>query len=225
MTKTGEIDLTTYGVGDDNPDPSGMVIRDNKLYVALNQMVGGYFAAPDRKKSDVVIINTDTDEVEKMITEESTDMSQPARPPDCNQIFIDENNDIYIFCLGAFGAVPGHKAGILRIKDGETEFDNSYNFILSDAVITGEDNKMDYAQFVQYGGNGKIYALVNIPAYYSNPVNYITDRTAIAVEINLAAKTIKKLDLPRSNSYGGVGKYNNKIVFGLATDTENGFFT
>ena len=224
MTKTGEIDLTSYGVGDENPDPSGMIIRGNKLYVALNQMVGGFFPAPDRKKSDIVIINTDTDKVEKMITEENSDISTPVRPPDCKSIFIDENNDIYIMCLGAWGAVPGHKAGILRIKDGKTEFDNSYNFNLSDAVITGETNKMDYAQFVQYGGDGKLYALVNIPAYYSNPPNYVEDRTGIAVEIDLAAKTMKKLDLPRGNSYSCVGKYNNKIIFGLATDTENGFF-
>jgi len=224
MTKKGEIDLSAYAVGDSNPDPGQMVIRGNKLYVALNQMVGGFFPAPTRNKSDVVIINTDTNEVEKMITEESSGMSQPTRPIDAKQMFVDENNDIYIFCIGGFGFIPGHKAGILRIKNGETEFDDTYNYVLSDAIIGGESNKMDWVQWVQYTGNGKLYAQVNISAYFSSPPNFVTDRTVICVEIDLYNKSVKKLDFPRGNSYGSVGLYKDKIVFGLATDSENGFF-
>ena len=225
MTKTGEIDLKSYAVGDDNPDPSQMIIRDGKLFVTLHQMVGGYFPAPDRKKSDVLIINTETDVVEKMITEETSGISQPSRIVDCKQIFMDENKDIYIVCMGAFGAVPGHKMGVLRIKNGETEFDNSYNFNMSDATISGESNKSNMPSMVQYGGNGKLYALLNIPAYMSNPPNYVADKNCIAVEIDLYAKTIKKLDLPKGNMYGGVGIYNDKIIFGISSDTENGFYT
>lgn len=225
MTKTGEIDITDYGVGDDNPDATQMIIRNGKLYVALNQMVGGYFPAPDRAKSDVLVINTETDVVEKMITEEASGISQPARPVDSKQIFMDENKDIYMVCQGGFGAVPGHKAGILRIKNGETEFDDSYSFNLTDAAITGESNIANTFLLVQYAGNGKLYAHAVIPAYWSNPPSYLEDRVCIAVEIDIYAKTIKKLDLPRSNSYGSVGIYDDKILFGLGTDSENGFFT
>ncbi|MGD8782522.1 MAG: hypothetical protein PVH88_26645 [Ignavibacteria bacterium] len=225
MEKTGEIDITEYGVGDDNPDANQMVIRDDKLYVALSQMVGGYYASPDRAKVDVLIINTETDTVEKMITEESTGMSQPTRPTETNQIFIDENNDIYIVCQGGFGAVAGHKCGILRIKDGETEFDAGYSINITDAAITGENNNASALFYVQYGGNGKLYGHAAVFAYYSNPPSYIEDRTCVPVEVDLSAGTITALDLPRSNSYGSTGIYNDKIVFGLATDSDNGFFT
>ncbi len=225
MTKTGEIDISAYAVGDGCPDPSQMVIRDGKLYVALNQMVGGYYAATDRAKSDVLIINTATDEVEKMITEETTGMSQATRPIDCKQIFVDENNDIYLITMGAFGAQPGHKAGILRINSGETVFDDSYNFVLNDAAIEGESNFSNMFCFVQYAGGGKLYATLIIPAYWGNPVSYLEDRVCIAAEIDLYTKTIKKLGLPRSNSYNSVGIYNNKIMFGLTTDNDNGFYT
>ncbi len=50
-------------------------------------------------------------------------------------------------------------------------------------------------------------------------------KPAFPVEIDLYAKTVKALDLPKSNSYGSTGLYNEKILFGLATDSENGFFT
>lgn len=225
MTKTGEIDLTSYGVGDENPDPSQMIIRDNKLYVALNQMVGGYFPAPDRPYSDVLIINTETNQVEKMITESTAGFSQPTRPVDSKQIFMDENNDIYMVCTGAFGFVPGHKSGILRIKNGETEFDNSYQFSIPDANITGESNTLGFLHYVQYAGSGKLYATADIPAYYSNPYDYIKDKSVISVEIDLYAKTIKKLDFPKGNGFGSIGIYKDNIVFGIASESENGFFT
>lgn len=41
MKETGRIDLSPYGVGDGNPDPAMMLIRDGLLYVGLNQIVGG----------------------------------------------------------------------------------------------------------------------------------------------------------------------------------------
>lgn len=226
MQLVKEIDISSYGVGDQNPDPSSMLIRDNLLFVPLSQMVGGYFPAADRPYSDVLIIDIDKNEVLKMITESTSGISTPTRPVDQNSIFMDENKDIYIVGLGAWGALPGHKSGILRIKAGETEFDNSYQFVFNSTAITGETNPLDYVHAVKYAGNNKLYGTANIPAYYGNPVNYITDRTVVPVEIDLAAKTIKKLDLPYSNNFGvAVSEYEGQIVFGLATTSSNGFYT
>lgn len=225
MTKTGEIDITAYGVGDENPDAQQMIIRDGKLYVALAQAVGGYYAAQDRPKADVLIINTATNAVEKMITEESSGMSQPTRPMETNQIFMDENNDIYIICNAGFGATPGHKVGILRIKNGETEFDSGYNFNLTDATITGESNIPSAFFFAQYAGSGKLYGQIPFGAYFNNPPSFTEDRICVAVEVDLYAKTVRTLGLPRSNGFGTCGIYNDKVVFGLATDNDNGFFT
>ena len=225
MTKTGEIDLTSYGVGDQNPDPAQLLIRDNKLYVALNQMVGGYYSAQNRPYTDLVIVDTETNKVEKMITQNTAGFSQPTRPFDDKQMFMDENKDIYIVCASGFGFVVGHKAGILRIKNGETELDANYAFNLGDTDITGESNSLSWLPYVQYGGNGKLYGQADIPAYYSNPPNFIEDKSVIPVEIDLYAQTIKKLDLPRSNNYGSVGIYNDKIIFGLSSINESGFYT
>lgn len=225
MEKVTEIDLSAFGVGDQNPDPSAMILRDNLLFVALSQMVGGYYPDPARPYSDVAIIDITTNQVVKMITEKTSGMSTPTRPADPYSIFMDEDKNIYIVCIGAFGALPGHNSGILRIKAGETEFDESYKFVFNSTSISGETNLLDYVHAVKYAGNNKLYGTANIPAYYGNPVNFIADRTVCPVEIDLSAKTITKLGLPYSNSYGvSVGIYNNQIIFGLATTSANGYY-
>ncbi|MCG6190273.1 hypothetical protein [Maribellus maritimus] len=219
-----EIDLSSYGAGDQNPDPSSMLIRDNLLFVGLIQMVGGYYPAPERPYSDILIINTDDNEIVKMITQSTAGISYPTRAIDPFSIFMDENNDIYIVGLGCFGAM--HNSGVLRIKAGETEFDDSYQFIFNTTAIEGESNPTDYMHAVNYYGNGKMYATADIPAYYSDPMNYIEDRAVVPVEIDLNARTIKALGFPRSNAFGvSVGIFEDQVVFGLATESSNGFFT
>ncbi|MFA8436716.1 MAG: hypothetical protein ACEPOZ_19570 [Marinifilaceae bacterium] len=229
LAKLGEIDIKKYGVGDENPDPAMMIIRGKYLYVGLNQLLGGYYPAPDRACSDVLIIDTEKDEVVKMITESASGISMPTKPEaDCKSIFMDENKDIYVVGIAGFGAVPGHKSGILRIRNGATDFDSDYQFVLTGAAIEGEEYVLDYLCAVQYAGKGKLYAAANVPAYYKNPdsPDYIKDRTIIAVEIDLNAKTIKKLDIPRSNTYGAsVSLYKDDIVFGFSTTEDNGYFT
>lgn len=226
MEEIAVIDITSYGVGDQNPEPSSMLIRDNLLFVGLIQMVGGYFPALERPYSDVLIIDTETNQVLKMITESTSGISTPTRPVDPNSIFMDESKNIYVVGLGAWGSLPGHKSGILRIKAGETEFDQDYAFVFNTTTITGETNLLDYVHAVKYYGNNKLYGTANIPAYYGDPINFITDRTVIPVEIDLVAQTIKKLDFPYSNSFGvSVGVYENDVVFGLATNSANGYYT
>ena len=47
----------------------------------------------------------------------------------------------------------------------------------------------------------------------------------VSLEIDIRKKTIKKLDIPRGNIYAtAVGKYGKSVLFGLATDTGNGFY-
>ena len=61
MVQKGEIDLSSLGVSDNNPDPSAMLLRDGLLYVGLSQMVGGWVPPQDRPYSDIAIIDTQTD--------------------------------------------------------------------------------------------------------------------------------------------------------------------
>jgi len=225
LTKIKEIDISSYGVDDKNPDPSSMLIRNNHLFVTLQQMVGGFFPKPNRPFSDVIIIDTDKNEVLKMITHKSNKISCPSRPIDPHSIFMDEQKDIYIVCVGAWGRIPGHNAGILRIKAGQTEFDKNYNFVFNTTNVSGESNAVDYIHSVRYAGNGKMYGTANFPAYYSKTPNYLKDRTVVPAVIDLAAKTISTLGMSYSNNFGvSVGTYKDKIVFGLATKESNGFF-
>lgn len=227
MKKTNEIDLTSLGVGDGNPDPSAMVLRDNLLYVGLWQAVGGYTAKPDRPYSDVAIINTKTDVLVKTITEKESGMSMPTRPISENTIFIDEKNDIYIICIGGFGMLPNHKSGFLRIKSGETEFDKNYKWDVTKTTIEGEPNKIDFLETVIYAGNGKAYAYAHLPGYVKKGENMYTAFADQAVEIDLYNKTIKKIEnMPMANSFSvGVYKYKNLIVFPNFSKSASGFYT
>lgn len=107
MTQQGEIDLTSLGVSDSNPDPSAMLLRDGLLFVGLSQMVGGWIPPQDRPYSDIAIIDTQTDKLLKMITDKTSGISMPTRPIDRYSIFMDEKKDIYISCMGGFGMVKG----------------------------------------------------------------------------------------------------------------------
>ena len=225
MKIISEIDITKYGVGDQNPDPSQMIIRDNLLYVCLSQLIANKMSSPTRKKSDVLIIDTKTDKPIKMITEEISGFSMPSKPEsDSFSFFMDEKKDIYINCVSGFGMLR-QKSGFIRIKNGETEFDKSYQFDITSTKIEGEKEKVDYLINVQYKSNGILYATGNCNAYYSKPADYAKDRSVLSMEIDLYAKTIKKLPVPNSNNYSAsVSLYKGLVVFGLATSKDKGFY-
>ncbi|PID88368.1 MAG: hypothetical protein CSB06_00725 [Bacteroidia bacterium] len=139
-------------------------------------------------------------------------------------MFKDENGDIYVSCNSGFGFL-GLDAGFLRIKKGETDFDKSYQFKITQTAIEGEANKASYIVRMKYAGNGIVYATVDVPAYYSAQPDWFKDRTIFPVKIDLKAKTIKRLGTPTSNNFGmTVGLYKDKVLFGLSTKTDNGFF-
>lgn len=226
MEKITELDISEFGVGDNNPDPAIMLIRDNLLYVGLNQLVNGYASDPMRPKVDVLLVNTQTDQVEKMITDSISGMSMPTKPEaDDKSIFMDENNDIYINCISGFGFL-GQSAGFLRIRNGETDFDNSYSFDVTQTPVEGDEFMPSYIISMYYAGNGKVYATGNINERYSMPEpNYFEDRTVICMEVDIRNKTLKKLPLPQSTNFGmSVGAYNDKMVFGLIAQEDAGFF-
>lgn len=226
MTLVKQIDITQYGIGDKNPDPAQMLIRDDILYVSLNQLIKNNVPNPMRPKVDVLLIDTKTDKPIKMITQETAGMSMPTRfEADHKGMFLDENKDIYINCVSGFGFIR-HKAGFLRIKSGETEFDKSYQFDVTTTQIEGEEHKADYCVMVQYAGNAKVYATLSIPHFYSKPKpNWLEDMVMIPVEMDLKAKTIKRIGTHRSSNFGvATSLYKGKIIFGLATATDKGFY-
>ncbi len=123
MQKTGEIDLSEYGYTDKNPEASYGFVRDGFYYLPLNQTVTDYTPYDDHIQVDVLVIDTKTDKVVKMVSETSG-FWYPTRPLYKGMIFTDEQNDLYIACPGFFGFYPAYKkSGFVCIPAGKQEFD------------------------------------------------------------------------------------------------------
>ena len=153
MQKTGEIDLSEYAIGkesgDKNPEPGASVIRDGILYVGLaqdksqfNPNTGAY----------VLLIDTKTDKPIKMISDNRATMATAYEYS--GDPFIDEKGDLYIYCVGGFGYFANCTEGFLRIKKGETDFDQSYYFPIETISIPDiKGNKANYIYSKTYTGS------------------------------------------------------------------------
>ncbi|GAE20755.1 DUF5074 domain-containing protein [Bacteroides pyogenes] len=226
MQKTGEIDLTSLGIQDKNPDIGIMIERDGYVFAGLSQMVAGWTSPVDYKQADVAVIDTKTDKLVKMISEKSRGFSQATRPIDPKSIFKDEKGDIYISCLGNFGMVAGHKAGMLRIKKGETDFDPTYFWTITGASIAGEEKSGGFIASICYVGNGKAYGYIDMPGYYKPGETGHSAISNRAVEFDIYNRTLKKIDgLELSNGYGIlVSKYKDGMVISNASVTAKGIY-
>lgn len=226
MKKTGEIDLTSLGIQDNNPDIGIMIERDGYVFAGLSQMVGGWTSPEDYKQADVAVIDTKTDKLVKMISDKVGGFSQATRPIDPKSLFMDEKGDIYISCLGNFGMVAGHKAGILRIKKGETDFDPSYHWTITGASIDGEEQVAGFAASICYVANGKAYGYIDIPGYYKpNETGHsaISNRAVIFDLYNQKMTKIEGLEL--SNGYGVlVSKYKDGLAICNASIKTKGIY-
>ncbi len=217
------IDLTSYGLGDMNPDPNVMELRNGKLYVACSQTTDGFTST---RPVQVLII--DIDNGYKITSATDSRSTWAGSVNEQKSIFFDESGDMYLYCVASYGfGGPTQKAGFLRIKSGETTFDPTYFFNTSDYSIEGiPGNKVDYLQRMRYTGNGIVYSTGNIYSLASNPPDYVKDRTYGSFKVDLAKKTIEKLDLPYSNGMAAcVLPDQGKILWGLATASGVGIYS
>jgi hypothetical protein len=223
MTTIRTIDLTSYGLGDSNPDPSVMELNNGKLYVACPQTTDGFTSS---KPVQVLIIEVNNGDKITSVTDNRSTWAGSINEQ--KSLFFDELGDMYIFCVASYGfGGPSQKCGFLRIKKDQTTFDKDYFFNVADYKIDGiPANKVDYLQRFRYTSGGILYSTGNIYALASNPPDYIKDRTYGSFKVDVRNKTIEKLDLPYSNGYSAcVLPYDNKILFGLATSTGVGIYT
>lgn len=219
LEQTGTIDLTMYAENDNNPDPGVNIIRDGKLYVALNQNITEYAFAP---YAYVAIIDVATNTVEKVIKDTRTNATGAFRHSD---VIMDEKGDLYFYSSAVAGM---NSDGFLRIKKGETEWDQDYLFSLVQTTVKGMENDMvGYGFTFCYDKNGDVYSCLQLPSKTSNPPDFINDRNYQAVKINLYNKTIEKVDLPLSTSMGAfaITMCGNEVVYGLTTTSGTGYFT
>jgi hypothetical protein len=213
MNVTDTINLASYGLGDSNPDPNVMAFRNGKLYVACSQTTNGYTSS---YPVQILIIDANNNFSIESVTDNRSAWAGSINEQ--KSMFFDEAGDLYLFCVASYGFIPGQKSGFLRIKNGQTSFDPTYFFNVSDYSITGiPGNKVDYLQRMRYAGNGIVYSTGNIYSLASNPPNYVNDRTYGSFKVDIANKTITKLGIPYSNGYAAsVGLFENKVLFGIA---------
>ena len=154
MTKLTDIDLNSLKQPETNVSPAAMIIRDGKLFVGLNQMNAQYM--PARNNIELALIDTKTDKIEKHIVNTTLGLSFATRPIDAGSIFMDEQKNIYINCIGAFGFIPQFPGGIVRIKNGSTDIDPNYCIHLNKTEVAGLSTKhADFLSTILYAGDGK----------------------------------------------------------------------
>jgi hypothetical protein len=223
MTISSTIDLARFGLGDSNPDPSILAFRNGKLYVACPQTTDGFTS---RHPVQVLIIDVNNNFAITSATDSRSTWAGSINEQ--KSLFFDEAGDLYLYCVASYGfGGPTQKSGFLRIKNGQTTFDPTYFFNTADYTIQGiPGSKVDYLQRMRYAGNGIVYSTGNIYALASNPPDYVKDRTYGSFRVDLANKTITRLNLPYSNGYAAsVSLFDNKVLFGLATATGVGIYS
>lgn len=226
MVKTGEIDLATYAYGDNNPDPAYIFIRDGLLYIPLDQIGPNWMPYSEYKQIDVAIVDIQTDAVVKIISEKTSGMTFPTRPFLKDMIFTDENNDLYIACVGGFGLDSRFpETGFTCIRSGKTEFDESASWDISQITIEGTSYKPGSLSNCKYLGNGKIVGFIIITELMTD--NPYTAKYSMPVLMDMKTKTIKKIDgIPLSDGHSiFIDTYKNQVILGSYGDKQAGFFS
>lgn len=240
MTKIGEIDLKQYAYSDASADPAYGIIRDGKYYLPLNQINEQWMPFNDYRQVDIAVINTQTDEIIKVTSENASGLCFPTRPFLKDMIFTTETNDIWIACAGYFGYNPEYKKnGFVCIPADSDDIDASKSWDISNVDIKGTEHTMKDAKGYEknvcykpsaiysskYIGNGKVLAYVCIMEF--NGTNPYTAKNAMAVEIDLNAKTIEKIKgLPLSDGYSIlIETYGEQAIFASYGDDVSGAFS
>ena len=213
MQITGTIDLTSLQKpGATEVYYLGMVHRDNNIFMGVNYQDASFSNLAD--SVFVAVINRTTGTVTKLITDgRSSEMwtggSESSFDP--KTMIIDANNDIYVMGF----ANNGKPSGILKIKNGTTDFDPTYFFNLS--TTTGKPCLGLY-----YFGTGQVFTM-----RYSDAVAYPFDSDANFDPY--AAAEYYKIDLMAKTSLGNIAPTLPK-VFGVSTfmtkwDSEKIYFS
>lgn len=240
MTKIGEIDLKQYAHSDTSADPAYGIIRDGKYYLPLDQINENWMPYEDYRQVDVAVIDIQTDKVLKVTTETTSGLCFPTRPYLKDMIFTTETNDIWIACTGYFGYNPEYiKNGFVCIPSGTDDIDASKSWEISDVNIKGTEHIVRTANgnetevcykpaaiySSKYIGNGKLVAYVCIIEF--NGINPYTAKNAMAVEIDLKAKTIEKIEgLPLTDGHSVfIETYKGDAIFASYGEDVSGAFS
>lgn len=218
----GEIDLREYAVEDNNPDPGVSIIRDGKLFIALNQKKSAEMV---HHNAYVAVIDVKTDIVEKVIVDERVSSIGTFNH---TKVISDEDGNIYFYGNAMFGFQKGAKEGFLRIKKGSTDWDKDYYCSLKAIELPGVlGNRGAYTLALAYGGHGDVYMDIQIPALLAGKMpDFVNLRDYQPFKVNIFNNTAEKIDLPPTAGWSawGICIKGDEVIFALSTKTANGLY-
>lgn len=132
--------------------PVDLKVRDSKLFAAYYMIhANGNFSTPSANEAKVAVFSYPDLTFEKIISDDRA--PNIGRYFTTNALEIDENGDIYTFSASSlacgYAPTPSNNSAILRIKSGETEFDDDYHIDFESLSGGYKLNDMFYV------GNGK----------------------------------------------------------------------
>ena len=232
MKKTGAIDLSKYKDKDALVvSPGTGVIVDGRLYVGLLQNVSDYATG---NEAQVAIIDVKKDKVlavakdDRIAAVGSLDDSQ-------NQAFVVLDDYIYCYSNASWGYAPGQVDGFLRIKVGETKFDQKYVWKVSEEVgiknLTEKGNFKYLSPATYPSEDGYVYSFLNVMVDLQQTwtdMDSYHNNTCKPVQVDLAKKKIKALPIDYSSSWASYGKYvedDGNVIFAVSTEKDgNAYF-
>ena len=232
MKKTGVIDLSKYKDKDALVvSPGTGVIVDGRLYVGLLQNVSDYATG---NEAQVAIIDVKKDKVlavakdDRIAAVGSLDDSQ-------NQAFVVLDDYIYCYSNASWGYAPGQVDGFLRIKVGETKFDEKYVWKVSEEVgiknLTEKGNFKYLSPATYPSEDGYVYSFLNVMVDLQQAwtdMDSYHNNTCKPVQVDLAKKKIKALPIDYSSSWASYGKYvedDGNVIFAVSTEKDgNAYF-
>ena len=232
MKKTGAIDLSKYKDKDALVvSPGTGVIVDGRLYVGLLQNVSDYATG---NEAQVAIIDVKKDKVidvakdDRIAAVGSLDDSQ-------NQSFVVLDGYIYCYSNASWGYAPGQVDGFLRIKVGETKFDEKYVWKVSEEVgiknLTEKGNFKYLSPATYPSEDGYVYSFLNVMVDLQQTwtdMDSYHNNTCKPVQVDLAKKKIKALPIGYSSSWASYGKYvedDGNVIFAVSTEEDgNAYF-
>ncbi len=213
MEQTGEIDLSSYAHTDSSADPAQGIVVGGYYYLPLDQINSSWMPYDDYRQVDVVVIDTATDRVVKVLSEKASGLCFPTRPFLQGMIFLNEQDELYVACTGYFGYNPEHLAnGFVCIDTAKNEFKADKTWDISGTAIAGSDFKAASIYNCQYLGNGQLAAYVGVIEMMGD--NPYTARNSMAVMIDLNKRTLKKIEgVPYSDGHSVAIEYHDGKVY------------
>ncbi|AZI27427.1 MULTISPECIES: hypothetical protein [Pedobacter] len=226
MERTGEIDFSSLSEGLPNESAGQLILakRDDKLYVDLllgTKLTGNWQVSPPKQEVAIAVYDLTNNKI--------LNVTKFAGTTNLG-VFIDHvlysydevTKDLYFVAVADMKTQPtAASSKILRIKNGETQFDQNFSIDIKNYQFPAEFNRL----FVH---NSKIYTTIpsRPTSYYGGGQHGVTYRSDVWYwnEIDATTKKATRLNIPADSFYGTSNPFmHNGEIYFLSNNTTEGF--